>query len=347
MNGFRFHDPEWFWLLIPLVILGWLTVRRRAPAVLYSSAAILKQLPRSRMLRWRRQLPWLRLCGLALMVAALARPQVPDEDSRLRSEGAAVELCIDHTQSMHAYDMSWEGKRVPRLTALKALLRRFVEGDETQPGRPNDLIGLVDFGGFAEVRCPATLDHNALLAAVEAVAADGNVAGVPNRAADNDKSPEGSRAALGDAVAVAVDRLKSLRAKNKFIILISDSQNVAGAVEPNEAANAARTFGVKIYTIGISGVTSVSGRGSPGPGEDVDERTLTMLAENTGGVYFSARTTDVLQAAISNIGRLETPLSDANRYGEYWELYEYALSPGLTLLLAQLALVCTMFRSLP
>jgi Ca-activated chloride channel family protein len=161
--------------------------------------------------------------------------------------------------------------------------------------------------------------------------------------------------AIGDALATAVDRLKDAKAKSKVIILLSDGENTAGAVTPEEGAEAAKAFGIKIYAIGV---------GSTGPApfevEDsfgrkayrtqlvrLDEQTLRMLADTTGGRYFNARDTQALEQVYAEIDQLEKTESEGRLYTEYVELYLWFLVPGLCLLILEVILSATRFRSLP
>lgn len=161
--GFQFQDPLWLLLLVPLAALGWWIARRRASAVLYSNVDIIRSLPRTTAQRVRRLLPLLAVAGMALLIVALARPQHGREEYRIRAEGIAIEMCIDRSGSMQAMDFELDGRRVNRLAVVKKVFREFVDGtgiaSGTLPGRPDDMIGLVDFGGFAEAKCPLTLDH--------------------------------------------------------------------------------------------------------------------------------------------------------------------------------------------
>jgi Ca-activated chloride channel family protein len=171
MMGFRFHDPLWLLLWIPLLAAGiWLFWRpRRRAAVLYSSKALLAGLPITAAQRIKRYLPWLFLGGLLLLSAALARPQHGKEEFRIRTEGIAIEMVVDRSGSMLAEDFQVDGKPAKRIDVVKRVFHDFVAGDDELPGRPDDQVGLVAFGGFAEAKCPLTLDHDALLKVLEEV----------------------------------------------------------------------------------------------------------------------------------------------------------------------------------
>jgi Ca-activated chloride channel family protein len=367
VTGFRFQDPLWLLLLIPLLLAGVLAIhRQRRVAVLYSEVSLLSLLPVTMALRAKRLLPWIRLLGLALVVAALARPQHGREEFRIRAEGIAIQMCIDQSGSMEAMDFHVEGRQVNRLTAVKRVFRDFVAGKGKLPGRPDDLIGLVAFSGYAESKCPLTLDHGALLQVVDTVELAELRRRLQDRQIDRRMSDQLRRqlatalqeetlTAIGDAVALAVDRLQDVKAKSKVIILLSDGESNAGVVDPAEAARTAKAFGIKIYSIGI-GTTGWA----PVPAVDpfgrkalrrqavrLDEETLKMLAETTGGRYFNAKDTEALENVYAEIDKLEKTLSEGRLYTEYRELYQYAMFPGLGLILLEILLVSTRFRSLP
>ncbi len=356
MTGFRFQNPLWLLLVVPLVLLAvWAIRRQRRAAVLYSDVSLLRLLPATLALRCKRLLPWMRLVGLALVVAALARPQHGREEFRVRTEGIAIQMCIDRSGSMQAMDFQADGEPVDRLDAVKRVFRDFVAGRGKLPGRPDDLIGLIAFGGYADSKCPLTLDHGALLQVLESVEIPKPIYDSRRRVINARLLEEEMKTAIGDAVALAVDRLKDVRAQSKVIILLSDGEQTAGAVDPPEAAQTAKAFGIKTYTIGIG-----STGWAPFPDEDpfgrpvfrrqpvrLDEATLKMLAETTGGRYFNARDTSALENVYAEIDKLEKTLSEGRLYTEYRELYQYAMFPGLGLILLEILLACTRFRSLP
>ena len=356
MTGLRFQDPLWLLLLIPLLGLGLLAIRRqRRVAVLYSDVSILGSLPVTLALRVKRLLPQVRILGMALVVIALARPQHGREEFRVRAEGVAIQMCIDRSGSMRAMDFRLDGKQVNRLEAVKRVFRDFVAGNGRLPGRPDDLIGLIAFGGYADAKCPLTLDHGALLQVLDSVEIPRPIFDSRGNLLNQSLFEEDLQTAIGDAVTLAVDRLKDVKAKSKVVILLSDGEQTAGVIDPPEAAETAKTFGIKIYSVGI-GSTGCA----PMPMEDrfgrtvlqrqpvrLDEETLELLAETTEGRYFNAEDTEALEKVYAEIDKLEKTLSEGRLYTEYRELYQYAMFPGLGLILLEILLVCTRFRSLP
>ena len=356
LEGFRFQDPVWCLLLVPLFFAVLLAVRRsRRCAVLYSSVQVLKTLPVTPALLVKRALPWVRFLGLALVVLALARPQQGREEFRVRTEGIAIEMAIDRSGSMQALDFEMDGKRVNRLAVVKKVFREFVTGGEDLPGRPDDLIGLVVFGGYADSKCPLTLDHGALLQVLDSVEIPRPVTDARGEVINKELYQEEMQTAIGDALALSVERLKGAKAKSRIVILLSDGENTAGVISPGEAAEAAAAEGVKVYTIGVGSTGE-----APMPGTDLfgrpvlrpvpvrlDEKTLKMIADTTGGRYFNARDTDALKRVYAEIDRLEKTKTEGRLYTEYRELFTWALYPGLVLILLELLLGATRFRSLP
>ncbi|NQT16945.1 MAG: VWA domain-containing protein, partial [Planctomycetes bacterium] len=330
MTGFRFQDPLWILLLAPLAVLGVLAIlRQRRVAVLYSDVSILGTLPVTMALRAKRLLPWVRLLGLALVIVALARPQRGREEFRIRTEGIAIQMCIDRSGSMQATDFHLDGQQVDRLTAVKRVFRDFVAGEGRLPGRPDDLIGLVAFGGYAESKCPLTLDHGALVQVLDTVQMaelrqtlqDENLDRRMPKALQQQLRAalqEETLTAVGDAVALAVDRLQDVKAKSKVIILLSDGKSNAGAVDPVAAAEAAKTFGIKVYAVGIGSTgwarVPVQDRFGRTYFErtwvELDEEALQNLAQTTGGRYFNAKDTKALEQVYTEIDALEKTLSE-------------------------------------
>ena len=356
MTAVRFHAPLWIVLLLPVIGFSLYAVRRqRRASVLYSSVDLLRDLPVTWALRLRRCLPWLRVIGLVLIALALLRPQLGREEFRIRTEGIAIEMCIDRSGSMQALDFRIDGEPHNRLEAVKQVFRQFVAGDDRFAGRGDDLVGLVVFGGFADAMCPLTLDHGALLEVLNTVRISEPVRDKQGRVINDGLWQEEQATAIGDAIAVAVDRLKDVDAQSRVIVLLSDGENTAGVVAPEEAAEAAHAFGIRIYSIGV-GTTGTA----PFPARDLfgrnvlqsrpvklDEQALKALAEKTQGQYFNAQNTEALQHVYAEIDRLEKTETEGRLYTEYGEVFQWLLVPGLACVLLEIWLTCTRFRSLP
>jgi Ca-activated chloride channel family protein len=356
MNAFQFQNP-WCLLLLMLPIgAALLAVRRhRRTAVLYSDASLIGTLPTTWKQQVRRALPALKFAGLALLVVALARPQKGLEDFRIRAEGIAIAMCIDRSGSMQALDFQIEDQRVNRLAAVKKVFRDFVSGTGRLAGRPNDMIGLIAFGGFADAKCPPTLDHYVLLEVLDSVEIPQPIYDSQRRVINSRILEEELSTAIGDAVLLGVDRLKDTQAKSKVLILLSDGENTAGIVDPADAAEAARKLGIKIYAIGVGSTglapfpqTDLFGRSVLARQQVVlDEDTLKMLAERTGGRYYNARNTRALTEIYAEIDALEKSATEGRLYTRYRELFLWLLVPGLILILLELVLATTWLRSVP
>jgi Ca-activated chloride channel family protein len=355
MNTFRFQSPWWllaFGLWLAVAILG---LKRRRAAILFSDVRILDKFPVTWAQRCKRCLPWLRLGGIALLIIALARPQFGLEEFRIRAEGIVIQMCMDRSGSMQAMDFTLDGEQVNRLEAVKHAFRDFVVGNGQLPGRPDDQIGLIAFGGFAESKSPATLDHGALLQILDTIQLPQPVTDSHGNVINEALLEQELATAIGDAIALACDRLQNAKAKSKVIILLSDGENTAGVIEPRKAAELAKRLGIKIYTIGV-GTTGYA----PFPVIDpfgrrrqvrqmvrLDDETLRALAHITGGKYFNAQSSDALQQVYQEIDSLEKTMTEGALYTQYREMFARLLWPGIALVLVELVLSSTRFRSLP
>ncbi len=355
MTTFQFESPLILLSLIPVIAIAVITGFRRKQTVLYSSVSLLKNLPVTVRQRLRRLLPWLKIIGLTLIVIALARPQLGTEETRIRSEGIAIQMCIDRSGSMQALDFPVEGEQVNRLQAVKYVFRKFVAGEDDFSGRPDDLIGLIAFGGFASALCPPTLDHGALLDVLTSVKIPEPIRDAQGRLINEQLYREENATAIGDALALAVDRLKNIECKSKVIVLLSDGENTAGAVSPEDAASAAAEFGIKVYCIGVG-----SNGMAPYPAVDffgrkvlqqqqvsLDEAGLKAIAETTDGRYFNAKDVNSLQSVYAEIDKLEKTEVEGRLYTSYREIFSYSLLSGLSCLLITLVLGNTWLRGLP
>jgi Ca-activated chloride channel family protein len=364
VNAFRLYS--WSWLIlapVALLALGWRSRPRRRPAAVFSSVADLKGLPVTLAQRLRRGVPVLYGLGLCLVIFGLARPQAGKAESRIAGRGIAIEVVLDVSGSMEAVDFQLGGKDVSRLDAVKHVIREFVLGSGSGSGfrsgalrgRPDDLVGLVAFGGFADSKCPLTLDHGALVDIVEGLEVPGPVRDGQGRVVNAQALQEERATAIGDGVAVAVDRLRGSRARSKVIILLTDGDCNAGVVDPREAARIASESGIRLYTIGIGRNGMV-----PVPQEDefgnkvlvaarfrIDEELLRGMARTGHGKYFHASDSEGLARVYAEIDALEKTAVEETRYSEYRELYPWFAAPGLALILLVGLLMETRFRSLP
>jgi Ca-activated chloride channel family protein len=222
-------------------------------------------------------------------------------------------------------------------------------------GRQDDLVGLVAFGGFADSKCPLTLDHGALVDIVRGLEIPRPVRDRQGRVINAQALQEELATAIGDGVAVAVDRLRGARAQSKVMVLLTDGDSNAGVVDPREAAKIAAESGIKLYTIGIgrNGVV-------PFPQEDefgnrvlvpaefrIDEDLLRDMAQTGGGQYFHASDSEGLAQVYREIDKLEKSAFEETKYSEYTELFSWFAGPGLAVILVVGVLMETRFRSLP
>ena len=358
MDSFRFFSSFWLILLPLILVLGWWRTKASSKsAVIFSSVADLKGLPITLMQRIRRVMPVIYGLGLCLVVLGLARPQSGKSESRITGEGIAIELVLDISGSMEAIDFQLGGKDVSRLEAVKHVISEFVLGSRASglSGRKDDLVGVVAFGGFADSKCPLTLDHGALVDIVRALEIPKPVRDLKGRVINAKMLQEDLATAIGDGLALGIDRLRGAKAKSKVVILLTDGDNNAGAIDPREAASIARESGIKVYTIGIgrNGVVPV-------PQEDefgkrflvsaqfrIDEELLREMATTGNGEYFHASNLEGLAKVYAQIDRLEKTEFHESKYSEYTELFAWFAGPGLAIALAVGILNETRFRSLP
>ena len=342
MHDVELRDPLFLAaaLLVPVIYV--LATRRVASSVQYSSLALLRGTARSLRARFARLPLWLTLAAVLSMSVALAGPRTPDATTRVRSEGIAIVMVVDRSGSMQARDLVRGDTSRNRLDVVKSLFEEFVLGGHDRPGRPDDLIGLVAFARYADGLCPLTLDHGNLVSIVR----DLHVV--------RERSEDGT--ALGEGLALAVERLRKHPARSKVVILLTDGVNNAGDIEPLQAADLAKSFGIKVYAIGTGskGLAPVPAR-DPFTGRtvlrpmrvEIDEDTLKEIADRTGGRYFRATDAQGLAHVYDAIDHLERSKITETRYLQYHELYVPFVTAALLLLGASALLAGTVFRRLP
>jgi Ca-activated chloride channel homolog len=331
-----FAHPYFLLLLLALPLLGWWKHRREQPAaLLYSSTQLLASL--RDMTRWTpgRILSILRWTALVLFIIGLARPQHVESETTVRASGIDIVCALDLSTSMVSEDRGFtiKGEQVNRLEVAKDVLKRFVHR------RANDRIGLVAFAGRAYIAAPLTLDHDFLIENIDRL----------NFGLIEDGT------AIGAGLSAAVNRLQEVKSKSKIVILMTDGQNNAGKVPPITAAEAAQALSVKVYTIGVGtrGVGRVPMTDPFGRKRyrdvpvDIDEKTLTQIAEKTGGKYYRADSSDTLRKIYDEIDKLERTEIETKKYVQVEELFKWAVIPGLLLLLAEVLLGNTIWRKLP
>ena len=361
-----FHpNARWALLLLVLLPVLWWRVfmRRQVNAVWFSNVGPLQGLHAGWRSRLRWLLPILRTAALILLIVAVARPRKGNEQTRLPTEGIAIGLLVDRSGSMQAMDFTIDGKRVNRLAAVQNVVRSFVLGDKELKGRPDDLIGLIVFGTYADSKCPLTLDHAYLIDAL-------NHSEVARTEAEG-------QTAIGDAIALGVEQLRNLDRsrqlhlghpiRSRVLILLTDGQSNAGDIDPLKAAELAHSQGIKVYTIGagtqglaeVPDVDVFTGRTVMRQVQvSIDEETLRKIADVTGGRYYRATDTDSLRKVYADIDKLEKTRTVERRYLQYREIAtewthwgRLNLPPLLlvvfVLLAAELVLGHTWLRRLP
>lgn len=271
----------------------------------------------------------LRVLTLAMLIIVLARPQLTSEWEERDVEGIDIMLATDVSTSMLAMDLEPN-----RLEAAKEVAQDFIAG------RKNDNIGLTIFAGESFTQCPLTIDHIALANMLSAIDCDIAAKGI---IADG--------TAIGMGIANSVSRLKDSKAVSKVIILLTDGINNRGEITPEAAADMAKEFGIRIYTIGVG--TDKKEAPYPTPygtmnvPVEIDEKTLENIAEATGGEYFRATDKESLRQIYSEIDKLERTKLNVQQYQEYEELYQiFALLAVLSLML-ELLLRYTILRRIP
>ncbi len=315
----RFLYPHILWLLTLLPILILLKGKRgAAPALLFSSTSIVRVLAEGKKIRAGNIVAALKLGAMALLIIALARPQLGNTTTEINASGIDILLAVDISSSMKAMDFTLAGQSVNRLDVVKNVLADFIEA------RPNDRIGLIAFAAKPYLVSPLTLDHDWLHKRLESLSIG--------------MIEDGT--AIGSAIGSGANRLRDLQSKSQIIILLTDGVNNSGRVGPLIAAEAAEILKIKVYTIGAGS------RGlAPYPvmehgrqrlvraKVDIDEETLRQIAEKTGGLYFRATDSRSLAQIYEEINAMETTTRTITKFENYRELFPYSLVGVFMLLL--------------
>ncbi|AVJ55513.1 IMP dehydrogenase [Idiomarina sp. OT37-5b] len=311
---FEFAWP-WMFLLLPL---PWL-VRYLLPAGSPTLSAI--RIPSlnglSNTQQSMRAKPWmwalLTLCW-CLLIAASARPQWLGEPLPVRSEGREIMLAVDLSGSMEIADMQLNDRSVDRLTMVKAVLGDFITR------REGDRLGLIFFADTAFLQTPMTYDRETVRQMLEE-----SVLGLV-----------GERTAIGDAIALAVKRFRSKDETNRVLVLLTDGQNTAGNLTPDQALELADAFDVRIYPIAVGAeevvVDSFFGQRRVNPSRDLDVPLMQRIAETTGGRYFRARSTEELEQIYQLLDELEPIAGSPQQLRPRQALYFWPLSGALLLM---------------
>jgi Ca-activated chloride channel family protein len=330
----RFLQPEWFWLLlcVPLVMI-WRGRSGPVAAIEYSNVGLAREVARATRSRAGTLMWLLAIVAGVLMIAGLARPQRLNSRAVVKLNGIDIVLGLDISGSMQALDFAMGQKRINRIEVVKSVVSKFIEE------RPDDRIGLIAFAGVPFLISPLTLDHDWL---------QGNLGRLSVTSVDDGT-------AIGSAIAACVNRLRLTAAKSKVVILLTDGVNNTGKISPLAAAEAARSMGVKIYTIGVGarGKAPIPVRDDSGhvhvimADVDVDEKTLQAIANETGGKFYRATDTDSLQKIYEEINRFEKTAQTVQRFEHIEDLYPWVLIPALGILGLGSLIQHTRLRRLP
>ncbi len=336
MGGFtawQFADPVYFGLIPCLAIMVYIAlVGRRQERLRFSDVRLAEAAQGGRGRAYRLIPLGLRLAVLFLLIVAMARPQGGSKGQDVLSEGVDIMLVVDTSGSMEETDLTLGGRQATRLVVAKKRIREFIGG------RANDRIGLVVFGEEARVQCPTTLDYGILVNSLDAVKL----------------RMVGDGTAIGSAIGTALRGLKDLPGKTKIIILLTDGKNTTGILDPQQAARAAATYGIKVYTIGVGtqGEAPSAVRGRSGTRYvyrevEMDEASLKAIARATGARYFRADSSESLGQIFRLIDEMEKTKIEIREWVDYEEFYRAVLLPALLLLMAELVLRATWLRTLP
>lgn len=329
--------PKILWLFLVFIpLIAWYIIKQRNsyPAMKMSSLSPFAKIPKSFRASCRHLLFILQLLALGCIIVALARPQTHDSWSKSSVDGTDIVLAMDISGSMLARDYhNGRPQKQNRLESAKEVATKFIAN------RDNDNIGVVIFAGEALTGVPMTTDKatltNYLSNVREGMLADGT--------------------AIGDGLATSINRIISGNAKSKSIILLTDGTKNAGMVEPLTAAEIAKDYGIKVYTVGIGAngyadmpqidyFGRISYVKSPAT---IDESTLKQIAELTGGKYFPATDKQMLDDIFAEIDRLEKTQIDVNHFTHTEDNYELLVCVALGLLLLSVLLRQTYLRSIP
>ncbi len=336
----EFRDP-WFLLAAMIAPLLWLLLRRSPGVIHYSSIAIPRKAPRSLRVRLS-GLPALLLALAALSTAiSLAGPRRGDATTRVSREGIAMMMVLDRSGSMDARDFE-KDTDINRLHAVQRVFRDFLTNADNKARRPDDLIGAIAFGRFPDSVCPLTLDHGSLAAIV------GDLEVLHD--------PQESATAVGDALALAVERLREHPARSKVVILLTDGEDNASIIDPLTSAQLAADHDVKVYTIGAGRDGNVlfpvfNSRTQQWTLTrrffELDEEQLIEIAELTGGQYFAAEDAASLERVISEIDQLERSEITEERFLRYTEFFKIFIHAALACVALAGIIGGTLLRRLP
>ncbi len=325
-----YANPEYFWLYLALIpLIAWYVWKQRTmnATMQISSLSGFDGVKQSYKY-YLRHLPFaLRMLALALIIFVLIRPQSSSKWSSTTTEGIDIVMAMDLSGSMQAQDL-----KPNRLQAAIDVATEFVAG------RNNDKMGLVVFAGESFTQCPLTTDQSVLINLFAAI--------------PQIELEDGT--AIGMGLSTAIARIKDSEAKSKVIILLTDGENNTGSITPETAAEMAKAFGIRVYTIGVGTkgtapfpVQTAFGMRYQQVPVNIDEDLLRKIANDTGGEYFRATDNEALKAVYSRIDELEKTKIEKQEYSKKSEEYWRFAVLALVLLLAEVLLRNTVLRTIP
>lgn len=326
-----FEYPALLWLLVlPLLLIVhyvYMELKGRNPHLRVSNAIPWKQ-EKNTVLNIVRHMPFvLRIAALSLIIIAIARPRSSSKLDKVQSEGIDIMLTMDVSTSMLARDFTPD-----RISAAKDIAIEFIAQ------RPSDRMGIVVFAGESYTQCPLTTDRATLINLMKEVRT--------NLLEDG--------TAIGNGLATAVARLKDSDAKSRVVILLTDGVNNSGEIAPETAADIAKTYGIRVYTIGVGAngeapypVMTPWGVDIQKVKVEIDEQLLTNIANETGGRYFRATDNTKLAEIYSEIGKMEKTRTTIDSFPVYKELFLGYAVAALICLMLELLLNVFVIRRLP
>ena len=332
MKDVTFLHPGFFWLfaLLPLAI-GWYVWKRKKQTATLKISTLNAFKARPSLLGQLKPLLFvLRLLALSAMIVALARPRTVDVDNKTRTtRGIDIVMAMDVSGSMLARDL-----KPNRMEALKDVAQDFVEG------RPNDRIGIVVYAGESYTRTPVTSDKALIVESIKSIKYDDTVL------------QDGT--GIGVGLATAVNRLKDSKAKSRVIILLTDGVNNSGVIDPRMAADIAKEYGIKVYTIGIGTNGNAEFPYAKTPDGkfvyrmmkvEIDQELMKEIARKTDGKYFRATSNTRLMAIYDEINKLETTEIEEMKFYNYDEKFPAFAWMALGLVFVEILLRKTLYRS--
>ncbi len=329
MNGITFAEPLFLYLLavVPAMIIFYLLKQHKTTASLHMPGLQPFANTGSTYRHYLRHVLFaFRVIAVGLLILVLARPQATDKFQNTSTEGIDIILALDISGSMLARDF-----RPDRLEASKDVATEFISG------RPYDRIGLVVFSGESFTQCPLTTDHAVLINLLREI--------------QSGMIEDGT--AIGMGLATSINRIKDSEAKSKVIILLTDGVNNRGEIAPVTAAGIAKTFGIRVYTIGVGTqgmapypVQTPYGIQYQDMPVEIDEAILKEISANTGGKYFRATDNDKLLQVYNEIDKLEKSKIDVRQFSKKEEKFLIPALIAFCLLLFELIIRNTLFKNL-